>query len=195
MKNKTKNSTRAAVSRYDEKFERAMIRMPIGTRAMIADTDLSVNAFANDAIERQLKALEMFDFEDDIKSMTPPKEVDGKPVYNFVDERKHIKPGRWWHDVVFFWDDLELNDLFIRFMDEEEPGNNNYKDGCRIIFDIVDTSRIIFKLFICTVEISRFKAILTIQERQHHIQPFRGSAQSAICHNRAVANKLFSVHS
>ena len=78
MKNKTKNSTRAAVSRYDEKFERAMIRMPIGTRAMIADTDLSVNAFANDAIERQLKALEMFDFEDDIKSMTPPKEVDGK---------------------------------------------------------------------------------------------------------------------
>ena len=118
-----------------------MIRMPIGTRAMIADTDLSVNAFANDAIERQLKALEMFDFEDDIKSMTPPKEVDGKPVYNFVDERKHIKPGRWWHDVVFFWDDLELNDLFIRFMDEEEPGNNNYKDGCRIIFDFVDTSR------------------------------------------------------
>lgn len=57
---------------------------------MIADTDLSVNAFANDAIERQLKALEMFDFEDDIKSMTPPKEVDGKPVYNFVHEKKYI---------------------------------------------------------------------------------------------------------
>lgn len=118
-----------------------MIRMPIGTRAMIADTDLSFNAFANDAIERQLKALEMFDFEDDIKNMTPPKEIDGKPVYNFVDERKYIKPGRWWHDVVFFLDDLELNDLFIRFMDEEELGNDNYKDGCRIIFDIVDTAR------------------------------------------------------
>lgn len=26
-------------------------------------------------------------------------------------------------------------------MDEEEPGNDNYKDGCRIIFDIVDTAR------------------------------------------------------
>lgn len=141
MKKKTKSSTRAAVSRYDEKFERAMIRMPIGTRAMIADTDLSVNAFANDAIERQLKALEMFDFEDDFQNTAPPKEIDGKPVYNFVDERKYIKPGRWWHDVVFFWDDLELNDLFIRFMDEEEPGNDNYKDGCRIIFDIVDTAR------------------------------------------------------
>lgn len=108
---------------------------------MIADTDLSVNAFANDAIERQLKALEMFDFEDDFQNAAPPKEIDGKPVYNFVDERKYIKPGRWWHDVVFFWDDLELNDLFIRFMDEEEPENDNYKDGCRIIFGIVDTAR------------------------------------------------------
>ena len=73
MKKKTKSSTRAAVSRYDEKFERSMIRMPIGTRAMIADTDLSVNAFANDAIERQLKALEMFDFEDDFQNTAPPK--------------------------------------------------------------------------------------------------------------------------
>ena len=66
---------------------------------MIADTDLSVNAFANDAIERQLKALEMFDFEDDIKSMTPPKEAE--PVYNFVHEK--IYKAR--HD------DLEPNDL------------------------------------------------------------------------------------
>lgn len=138
---KTKTSTRKAIDKYNEKFERMTVNLPLGTRAMIADTDLSFNAFANDAIERQLKALEMFDFEDDIKSMTPPKEINGKPVYNFVDERKYIKPGRWWHDVVFFWDDLELNDLFIRFMDEEEPGNDNYKDGCRIIFDIVDTAR------------------------------------------------------
>ena len=141
MKKKTKSSTRKAIDKYNEKFERMTVNLPLGTRAMIADTDLSFNAFANDAIERQLKALEMFDFEDDIKSMTPPKEIDGKPVYNFVDERKYIKPGRWWHDVVFFWDDLELNDLFIRFMDEEEPGNDNYKYGCRIIFDIVDTAR------------------------------------------------------
>lgn len=141
MKKKTKSSTRKAIDKYNEKFERMTVNLPLGTRAMIADTDLSFNAFANDAIERQLKALEMFDFEDDIKSMTPPKEINGKPVYNFVDERKYINPGRWWHDVVFFWDDLELNDLFIRFMDEEEPGNDNYKGGCRIIFDIVDTAR------------------------------------------------------
>lgn len=141
MKKKTKSSTRKAIDKYNEKFERMTVNLPLGTRAMIADTDLSFNAFANDAIERQLKALEMFDFEDDIKSMTPPKEINGKPVYNFVDERKYINPGRWWHDVVFFWNDLELNDLFIRFMDEEEPGNDNYKDGCRIIFDIVDTAR------------------------------------------------------
>ena len=141
MKKKTKSSTRKAIDKYNEKFERMTVNLPLGTRAMIADTDFSFNAFANDAIERQLKALEMFDFEDDIKSMTPPKEINGKPVYNFVDERKYINPGRWWHDVVFFWDDLELNDLFIRFMDEEEPGNDNYKDGCRIIFDIVDTAR------------------------------------------------------
>lgn len=141
MKKKTKSSTRKAIDKYNEKFERMTVNLPLGTRAMIADTDLSFNAFANDAIERQLKALEMFDFEDDIKSMTPPKEINGKPVYNFVDERKYINPGRWWHDVVFFWDDLELNDLFIRFMDEEEPGNDNYKDGCRILFDIVDTAR------------------------------------------------------
>lgn len=141
MKNKTKTSTRKAIDKYNEKFERMTVNLPLGTRAMIADTNLSFNAFANDAIERQLKALEMFDFEDDFRDIAPPKEIDGKPVYNFVDERKYIKPGRWWHDVVFFWDDLELNDLFIRFMDEEEPGNNNYKDGCRIIFDIVDTAR------------------------------------------------------
>lgn len=141
LKNKTKSYTRNAINKYDEKFDVLKVRLPKGTREMIADADLSFNAFANDAINAQLKALEIFDFEDDIKNMAPPKEIDGKPVYNFVDERKHIKPGRWWHDVVFFWDDLELNDLFIRFMDEEEPGNNNYKDGCRIIFDIVDTSR------------------------------------------------------
>lgn len=141
LKKKTKSSTRKAIDKYNEKFERMTVNLPLGTRAMIADTDLSFNAFANDAIERQLKALEMFDFEDDFQNTAPPKEIDGKPVYNFVDERKCIKPGRWWHDVIFFWDDLELNDLFIRFMDEEEPGNNNYKDGCRIIFDIVDTAR------------------------------------------------------
>lgn len=141
MNKKTKSYTRNANDKYDEKFDVLKVRLPKSTRAMIADTDLSFNAFANDAIERQLKVLEMFEFEDDFQNTEPPKEIDGKPVYNFVDERKYIKPGRWWHDVVFFWDDLELNDLFIRFMDEEEPGNNNYKDGCRIIFDIVDTAR------------------------------------------------------
>ena len=143
MKNlkKTRTSTRNAINKYDEKFDVLKVRLPKGTREMIADTDLSFNAFANDAINAQLKALEMFDFDDDPQNAAPPKEIDGKPVYNFVDERKYIKPGRWWHDVVFFWDDLELNDLFIRFMDEEEPGNDNYKDGCRIIIDIVDTAR------------------------------------------------------
>lgn len=141
MNKKTKSYTRKANDKYDEKFDILKVRLPKSTREMIADTDLSFNAFANDAINAQLKALEMFDFDDDPQNAAPPKEIDGKPVYNFVDERKYIKPGRWWHDVVFFWDDLELNDLFIRFMDEEEPGNDNYKDGCRIIFDIVDTAR------------------------------------------------------
>lgn len=141
MNKKTKSYTRNANDKYDEKFDILKVRLPKSTREMIADTDLSFNAFANDAINAQLKALEMFDFDDDPQNAVPPKEIDGKPVYNFVNERKYIKPGRWWHDVVFFWDDLELNDLFIRFMDEEEPGNDNYKDGCRIIFDIVDTAR------------------------------------------------------
>lgn len=113
MKNKTKNSTRAAVSRYDEKFERAMIRMPIGTRAMIADTDLSVNAFANDAIERQLKALEMFDFEDDIKSMTPPKEVDGNDnsclgyLLHDVDVTQGDAPGTYVYQGTIDWKKVE----------------------------------------------------------------------------------------
>lgn len=141
MNKKTKSYTRNANDKYDEKFDILKVRLPKSTRAMIADTDLSVNAFANDAINAQLRALEMFDFDDDPQNTAPPKEIDGKPVYNFVDERKYIKPGRWWHDVVFFWDDPELNDLFIRFMDEEESGNSNYKDGCRIIFDIVDAAR------------------------------------------------------
>ena len=45
---------------------------------MIADTDLSFNAFANDAIERQLKALEMFDFEDDFtEHSTAEKKLTG----------------------------------------------------------------------------------------------------------------------
>lgn len=91
--NKTRTSTRNAIKKYDEKFDVLKIRLPKSTRAMIADTDLSVNAFANDAIERQLKALEMFDFEDDFQNAAPPKEIDGKPVYNFVDERKYIKPA------------------------------------------------------------------------------------------------------
>lgn len=56
MKNKTKNSTRAAVSRYDEKFERMTVRMPKGTIECIKSvTNESYNAYVNRLILEDLE--------------------------------------------------------------------------------------------------------------------------------------------
>ena len=59
MKNKTKNSTRAAVSRYDEKFERMTVRMPKGTIECIKSvTNESYNAYVNRLILEDLEKVQ-----------------------------------------------------------------------------------------------------------------------------------------
>ena len=59
MKNKTKNSTRAAVSRYDEKFERMTVRMPKGTIECINSvTKESYNAYVNRLILEDLEKVQ-----------------------------------------------------------------------------------------------------------------------------------------
>jgi hypothetical protein len=59
LKNKTKNSTRAAVSRYDEKFERMTVRMPKGTIECIKSvTNESYNAYVNRLILEDLEKVQ-----------------------------------------------------------------------------------------------------------------------------------------
>ena len=59
MKNKTKNSTRAAVSRYDEKFERMTVGMPKGTIECIKSvTNESYNAYVNRLILEDLEKVQ-----------------------------------------------------------------------------------------------------------------------------------------
>ncbi len=59
MKNKTKNSTRAAVSRYDEKFERMTVRMPKGTIECIKSvTNESYNEYVNRLILEDLEKVQ-----------------------------------------------------------------------------------------------------------------------------------------
>lgn len=59
MKNKTKNSTRAAVSRYDEKFERMTVRMTKGTMERIKTvTNESYNAYVNRLILEDLEKVQ-----------------------------------------------------------------------------------------------------------------------------------------
>ena len=59
MKNKTKNSTRAAVSRYDEKFERMTVTMPKGTIECIKSvTNESYNAYVNRLILEDLEKVQ-----------------------------------------------------------------------------------------------------------------------------------------
>ena len=59
MKNKTKNSTRASVSRYDEKFERMTVRMPKGTIECIKSvTNESYNAYVNRLILEDLEKVQ-----------------------------------------------------------------------------------------------------------------------------------------
>ena len=59
MKNKTKNSTRAAVSRYDEKFERMTVRMPKGTiECRKSVTNESYNAYVNRLILEDLEKVQ-----------------------------------------------------------------------------------------------------------------------------------------
>ena len=56
MKKKTKSSTRAAIKKYNEKFERMTVRMPKGTRERIKSvTNESYNAYVNRLTLEDLK--------------------------------------------------------------------------------------------------------------------------------------------
>lgn len=62
MKKKTKTSTRAAIKKYNEKFERMTVRMPKGTRERIKSvTNESYNAYVNRLIFEDLEKVQNID--------------------------------------------------------------------------------------------------------------------------------------
>lgn len=59
MKNKTKNSTRKAIDKYNEKFERMTVRMTKGTMERIKTvTNESYNAYVNRLILEDLEKVQ-----------------------------------------------------------------------------------------------------------------------------------------
>lgn len=139
---KTPEYVKNAVKNYREKFDVVQARLDKGTRERIKSLGLNQNDFINELVIAELNRLES---EGETANQKPkkiePKELNGKPVYKPCKEEQYIASGRWWHDVVFFWDDLELNDLFIRLLDSEAEKNHDFKDGCRNLFDLIDIAR------------------------------------------------------
>ena len=127
--------------RISEKYDRVSVVLPKGTSERIKGIGTSANQFINSAVISELDRLERGECPTYKSSKAAPKEVNGKPVYRFYNEEEYIKDGEWWHDVVFFYDDMELNDLFVKLLDKTAIENENYKDGCRLIYDLVELSR------------------------------------------------------
>ena len=130
-----------AVNKYRKKFDVVQTRFDKGTNERIESLGLPKNQFINDAVTAELDRLERGECPTYKPSKSAPKEFNGKQVYRFYNEEEYIKDGEWWHDVVFFYDDMELNDLFVKLLDKTAKENDNYKDGCRLIYDLVELSR------------------------------------------------------
>lgn len=136
----------ARYKRQNEKIQRDYDRisavLPKGSTDRIKALGMTTNQFINELVVAELNRLESEGETANQKpKKTEPNELNGKPVYKPCKEEQYIASGQWWHDVVFFWDDLELNDLFIKLLDSEAEKNHNFKDGCRNLFDLIDIAR------------------------------------------------------
>lgn len=65
----------------------------------------------------------------------------GRMIYKWYDEESYKKFDGWWKHYIFFEDDEELNDLFIKFLDKTAEENNNYSNGCRFWYDAINLAR------------------------------------------------------
>lgn len=139
---KTPKYVKDAVNKYRKKFDVVQIRLDKGTNERIESLGFQKSEFINNLVTSELDKLESGKKEVRKPQSPKPKGVNGKPVYEFWKENDYIKHGgEWWHDIIFFYDDMELNDLFIKSLDKLAAENDNHKDGCRIWFDLVNLSR------------------------------------------------------
>lgn len=139
---KTPKYVKSAVDNYRNKFDIVQARLDKGTSARIEALGLQKSDFINSLVSSELNKLEKGEKPKKKPKEPTPKEVNGKPVYRFWEEDEYIKRGgQWWHEVVFFHDDMELNDLFIKFLDKEADENEGFKNGCRLCYDLIDLAR------------------------------------------------------
>lgn len=141
----------ARYKRQNEKiqknFDRVSAVLPKGSADRIKALGISTNQFINNAVSSELDKLESGKMSKRKSKEPIPKEINGKPVYRFWKEDEYIKHGgQWWYEVIFFHDDMELNDLFIKFLDMSAEENNNHENGCRLWFDLVNLQREVSKI-------------------------------------------------
>lgn len=135
---KTPDYVKNAVKNYRDKYDVVQARLDKGTTDRIKALGMNTNKMIKELVNTELNRMERAQK----APKQPPKEVDGKRVYKFWEEDEYIHAGEWWHDIVFFHDDMELNDLFIKVLDSEAEENKNFQDGCRIMYDLVNLSRV-----------------------------------------------------
>ena len=133
--------------KIQKNYDRVSAVLPKGSTDRIKALGISTNQFINSAVSSELDKLESGKTPKRKPKEPTPDKVNGKPVYRFWEEDEYIKRGgQWWHEVVFFHDDMELNDLFIKFLDISAKENENYKDGCRLWFDLINLQREVGKI-------------------------------------------------
>lgn len=145
------NKLSARYKRQNEKiqknFDRISAVLPKGSTDRIKSLGISQNQFINNAVFAELDRLESGKKPSKKYKKQAPDKVNGKPVYRFWEEEDYIRRGgQWWHEVVFFYDDMELNDLFIKLLDKTAEENDNHKDGCRILYDLINLQREVSKI-------------------------------------------------
>lgn len=140
---KTPDYVKDAVKNYRKKFDIVQVRLDKGTIDRIKALGLNTNQFINSLVSSELNKLERGEKTiNQVDSSPLPKEIDGKPVYRWHNEEEYIKSGEWWRNIIFFSDDMELNDLFIKMLDKLAEENDNFKDGCRIVYDLINIARL-----------------------------------------------------
>lgn len=71
------------------------------------------------------------------------KKEDEKMQYKIHEEDSYDKSqAGWWKHYIFFPDNEELNDLFIKLLDKTAEEEKNYIDGCSTAYEIVSAARL-----------------------------------------------------
>ena len=145
--NSYKDRIKRQNERTKEKYDKITATLPKGTIDRIKELGISTNKFINSAVSAELKKSKNRKTQKKKWRGKMPDKINGKPVYRDWQEDEYIQYGdQWWHEVVFFYDDMELNDLFIKFLDNEAKENDNHKDGCNLLFTLVNLQREVSKI-------------------------------------------------